>query len=323
MDSFERILRLKKLPINNVMKKSKVCIVAHDAGGAEILASYVARNQLDSLFVLAGPAITVFERRIGKIDIVELEEALSSCDWCLCGTSWQSDLECQTICQARDAHKRVVVFLDHWVNYRERFIRWGIEHLPDEIWVGDSYAQTLASQIFPNMPIKVVENPYFQDIQHKFKHFPQTEASTANGLKILYVCEPIAEHALRKYGDERYWGYTEYDALSYFLENLYIFDQPVEKVIIRPHPSEPPDKYSYVREKFCNLTIDLGGRRTLLEEINQSQVVVGCETMAMVVGLLAQKRVISCIPPGGRTCSLPQIEIEHLGELIKIHALTH
>jgi hypothetical protein len=301
------------------MKKSKVCIISHDAGGAEILASYVARNELDSLFVLAGPAIKVFERRMGKIKITNLEEALMSCDWCLCGTSWQSDLEWQAIRQARDAHKRVVVFLDHWVNYRERFIRQGIEQLPDEIWAGDSYAQTLASQIFPNMPIKVVENPYFQDIQHKFKHFPQTEASTANGLKILYVCEPIAEHALRKYGDERYWGYTEYDALSYFLENLYIFDQPVEKVIIRPHPSEPPDKYKYVQDSFSDLVVvHQGGQKTLIEEISQCSVIVGCETMAMIVGLLAKRRVISCIPSGCKPCSLPHQEIEHLSQLLEM-----
>jgi hypothetical protein len=311
------MLRVKKLSIKNAMQKSKVCIISHDAGGAEILASYVAQNKLDSLFVLAGPAIAVFERRIGKIDIVELEEALPSCDWCLCGTSWQSDLEWQAIRQARDGHKRVVVFIDHWVNYRERFIRQGIEHLPDEIWVGDSYAQTLASQIFLNIPIKVVENPYFQDIQHKLRHFPQTEASTANGIKILYVCEPIAEHALKQYGDERYWGYTEHDAISYFLENLDIFDQPVNKVTIRTHPSESPDKYKYAQDSFGDLVIQ-GGQKTLIEEINQCSVVVGCETMAMIVGILANRRVISCIPPGGKPCSLPHREIEHLSQLLKI-----
>ncbi|MEG5182683.1 hypothetical protein QUB28_02715 [Microcoleus sp. B4-C3] len=305
------------MSIKNAMQKSIVCIISHDAGAAEILASYVAQNKLDSLFVLAGPAIAVFERRIGKIDIVELEEALLSCDWCLCGTSWEADLEWQAIHQARDAHKRVVVFLDHWDNYRDRFIRQGIEHLPDEIWVGDSYAQTLASQIFLNTPLKVVENPYFQNIQHQLKHFPQTEASTANGLKILYVCEPIAEYGLRKYGDERYWGYTEYDALSYFLENLAIFGQPVNKVTIRPHPCESLDKYKYAQDLFGDLVVQ-GGQKTLIEEISQCSVVVGCETMAMIVGILANRRVISCIPPGGKPCSLPHQEIEHLSQLLKI-----
>ncbi|USR89932.1 hypothetical protein NEA10_13840 [Phormidium yuhuli AB48] len=305
-----------------VTKKSKVCVVSHDAGGAEILASYVARNELDSLFVLAGPAIKVFERRMGKIKITNLEEALMSCDWCLCSTSWQSDLEWKAIRQARDAHKHVVVFLDHWVNYRERFIRQGIEHLPDEIWVGDVYAQNMASQIFLDIPIKLVKNTYFKDIQEQLKKHPHKKSAKATEVTVLCVCEPIADHALKTYGDERYWGYTEHDALEYFLENISVLNEEVKKVIIRPHPSEPLGKYSYVREKFCDLTIDLGVRRTLLEEISQSHVVVGCETMAMVIGLLAQKRVISCIPPEGKPCSLPQTEIEYLAELIKIHEPT-
>ncbi|APB34504.1 hypothetical protein GlitD10_2175 [Gloeomargarita lithophora Alchichica-D10] len=288
------------------MKKLNVCIVSHDAGAAEIIASYVAQNKLDSLFVLAGPAIKVFERRIGEIEIVNLESAIAVCDWCLCGTSSQSDLEWQAIRQARDAHKRVVVFLDHWVSYRERFIRQEIEHLPDEIWVGDSYAQTLASQIFLKTPIKAVNNPYFQDIQDKFKHFPQTKISTADELKILYVCEPI---------DELYYGYSEHDAFAYFMENLAIFGRPVSKVTIRPHPSESLDKYQYAQDRFGDLIV-LGGQKTLIEEISQCSVVVGCETMAMIVGLLANRRVISCIPPGGRLCALPHQEIEHLSELL-------
>jgi hypothetical protein len=299
------------------MKKTKVCIVSHDAGAAEILASYISRNDndFDGLFVLAGPAIKVFERRIGKIKIANLEEAIRSCDWCLCGTSWQSDLEWQAIRQARDAGKRTIVFLDHWTNYRERFIRRGISNLPDEIWVGDIDAQRIASHIFVSSPIKFVDNPYFKDCQDKLTLISNPKFARVVETTVLYVCEPIAKHALTKYGDERYWGYTEHDALQYFLENISVLNEPVKKVIIRPHPSEPIDKYSYVRKRFPDL-IELGGSMTLLEEISQSQIVVGCETMAMVIGLLGQRRVISCIPPGGKACSLPQKEIEHISQLI-------
>jgi len=39
--------------------------------------------------------------------------------------------------------------------------------------------------------------------------------------------------------------------------------------------------------------------------------------MAMVVGLLAKKRVLSSIPPGGRPCQLPQLDIENLQQLVR------
>ena len=48
----------------------------------------------------------------------------------------------------------------------------------------------------------------------------------------------------------------------------------------------------------------------------EADVVVGCASMAMVVGLLAKKRVICSIPPGGRMCALPQKGIEHLQVLV-------
>ena len=49
-----------------------------------------------------------------------------------------------------------------------------------------------------------------------------------------------------------------------------------------------------------------------MKEISQADILVGCDSMAMVVGLIAKKRVLSCVPPGGRKCSLPHDGIEHI-----------
>ena len=42
-----------------------VAVVAHDAGGAVILASYIRRKNLNFLPVLAGPATSIFQDRFG------------------------------------------------------------------------------------------------------------------------------------------------------------------------------------------------------------------------------------------------------------------
>jgi hypothetical protein len=90
--------------------------------------------------------------------------------------------------------------------------------------------------------------------------------------------------------------------------------KPIKHIVIRPHPSELPSKYDWALAKF-NLPLRHGGIQTLLQEIIDCDVVVGCESMAMVVGLLAGKRVVSSIPPWGRQCSLPYPEIESLKNL--------
>ncbi len=295
---------------------SKVLIVAYDAGGAEILASYVAQNGINCKLVLEGPAVNVFKRRLGEIEIFSLEEAILDCDWCLCGTGWQSDFEWSAIEQARNADKHVVAFLDHWVNYKERFIRNGIQKLPDEIWVGDEDAQKKASQSFPDVSIKLVPNPYLIDIKKQFSEIESVSKSLSCDVKkILFVCENISDHARTNYGDERYWGYTEFDAINFFFENIKVISKSQVKVVIRPHPSDAAGKYRWVIEAHSNIAV-LSEGRSLIQEITESDLVVGCESMAMVIGLVAEKTVISCIPLNGHSCGLPQKDIMHLRAMI-------
>lgn len=292
-----------------------LCVVAHDAGGAEILSSFIRQQGLECQYVLAGPALKIFQRKLGPIDSQLLPDAIRNSDWVLCGTSWQSDLEWQAIEIARTQGKRSVAFLDHWGNYRERFVRAGETHLPDEIWVGDALAETLAHRLFPELHVRLIENPYFDDLRRELAGISRATERGTHNLKILYVCEPLREHALREYGNERHWGYTEEEALRYFLTNLHVLGTPVDRIVIRPHPSEPSGKYDWASQEF-DLPIVSGGAMTLFEEVAVCDMVVGCESMAMVVGLLADRRVISCIPPGGKPCALPQPEIESMQNLM-------
>jgi hypothetical protein len=289
-------------------------VVAHDAGGAEIISSYTRQQGLDCIYCLEGPARSVFARKIGQVDLLSLGELVAQSDWILCGTSFLSDLEWRALGLAKAGGKHSIAALDHWVNYRQRFFRHGDWHFPDEIWVGDKIGESLARKECPGIKTTLVPNPYFLDIQRELAAIPKPKAP-ANGLRILYVSEPLREDGLALHGDELYWGYTEEDALRYFLSNVHVFGEKVGSIVIRPHPQEEKNKYDWAGQEF-DLPIVLGQDKTLLEQIVASDVVVGCATMAMVVGLLAGKRVISCIPPDGKAAPLPQPEIEEMQNLI-------
>jgi hypothetical protein len=296
-----------------------IAVVAHDAGGAEILASYVAQRRLECVFSVQGPAARVFERRFGAVESVPVEEAVANGEWLLAGTSWQSDVEWRAFELARRAGKRSVAFLDHWGNFRERFARGGEQHLPDEIWVGDEPAHVLARQCFPELPVTLVPNPYFDDLRRDIAARRQPRAADDGSLRVLFVSEPLREHGASQFGNELHWGYTEFDALRYLLAQLPSLGGQVVSVTARPHPSEPAGKYDWVTAEFGAHVVP-GGQRPLLDEIADCEVVAGCESMAMVVGLVAGRRVVCCIPPGGRPCSLPHPEIESLQELARARA---
>jgi len=292
-----------------------VAVVSHDAGGAEILSSYLRREPRPHLLAIEGPARKVFERKFGSIRTIAPELAIQSASWVLCGTSWQSDLEWRSLRLARVMGKRSVTFLDHWVNYRQRFKRGGEQHLPDEIWVADEYAARLASDCFAGLPIRLMGNPYFEDLRAELKTMRGPDPARRAGPVVLYICEPVRAHALFQHGNERYWGYVEEEVLAYLLQNLQAIASDIARIVVRPHPSEPGGKYSWVPEQ-SEVPVEISDQTTLIQDIAAADIVVGIESMAMVVGLLAGKRVLTAIPPGGRSCVLPHDGIESLRNLV-------
>jgi hypothetical protein len=290
-----------------------VAIISHDAGGAEILSSWLKYNCVDYCLCICGPAVNVFKSKKIKGEILTLEQAISLADWILCGSSWMSDLEVRAIILSKKYNKKAVVFLDHWTNYLERFEFNGERHFPDEIWVGDTYAYELTKKMV-QIKSKVIlkENPYFIQIKDTYALINK-EASSSNS--ILYVCESIKKHALMKFGDELYWGYNEDTAIDFFFFSLNANKTNVYEIVLRPHPADELNKYDWVVDKYQNYNIKIGGKVSLIEEIANSSIVIGCSSMAMVIALQLGKKVQCSIPPGRGICNLPFKEIEFIRNL--------
>jgi len=275
-------------------------VVARDAGGAEVISSYVRQHQLPCLFCLEGPARSVFLQKLGPIECMGLNELILQSSSVLCGTSFASALEWQAIALARNAGKRSMVVLDHWKNYRSRFVRNEQWHWPDEFWVTDEIAHGLAKQTLPNLPRVLIKNYYLDEMADAIRNASRPSNRAKSGDRVLYVCEPL-----------------EQEALVYFLENIKALPEETSTLVLRPHPSESVAKYEWVLTKYgANILIDKN--KTLVEQVAECDLVVGCASMAMVVGLLAGKQVMSCIPPGSKTTPLPHLGITRLSDRLSI-----
>lgn len=290
-----------------------IAAVCHDAGGAQIISSWLRRYKGDYCCVAEGPAESIFEQKLGKQRSLGLNEAIESCEWVLCGSSWQSNLERRAIRIARVKKKKTVVFLDHWVCYKERFIENGSSLLPDEIWVADRDALDIATKLFSETKVLQKTNPYFEDIKNELAEIAAKKRKTTDN-QILYVSEPISEQAMIDHKDPSYFGYTEQEALTYFLQNIHVLGEKNPRIIIRPHPAELKNKYDWTIGKSKH-SIAIRNNSNLLEEIINSHLVVGCESMALVIALTAGKRVICSIPDGSGKCGLPHRGIEFLRDL--------
>ena len=294
----------------------KILIVCNDAGGAEVISSWVRKrgSNYSFTYLLEGPAITIFSRKMQGIEIITRERAFqnfSFYDFVLAGTGWASDLEKMAIKLAVDCNIRSAAYLDHWMEYRQRFELQGKLVLPTEIWVGDIYAQHLASEEFPRVTIKLVPNLYMEEIAAEIislnkPHF-HSEA------RILYVSEPTSTVAKKKYGDANYYGYNEFEALENYLEYLGSEKMRELRIRIRSHPSEPPHKYDMIIAKFhSTYEIEESKGTSLIVDCAWADWVVGCQSMVMAIGVLAHKEVYSCIPNKGANLILPYPEIKKI-----------
>lgn len=302
---------------------SNIAVVAHDAGGAEIVSGYIKQNNLQEKcrYSLQGPAIEIFCNKLGAIKNEGISEILSQCNCLFSATSWDSPHEYQAIKMAKVLGIKTIVFLDHWVNYSQRFLRDHKEVLPDEIWVSDEFGLKIAKNTFGEKvrSIQVVENPYISEaillINEASKKIDVN--SIELGDKALFLSEAISEHALKVYGNEHYWGYTQLEALYYLMENIDALGLNIQTLRIRLHPSESPEKFLNVSSQF-QIKIELSAGTSLWEDIAWSNIVLGCNSMAMAASLGSKRRVVCVIPPSGGLCKLPQAEIESLSKIIKL-----
>jgi len=282
----------------------RVLAVCHDAGGAELVSSW-ARGRDDVECVLDGPAVRVFAAKLGVAGGRVLPP-LAGFDLVLCGSSGNADLEQRAVRAARAAGVRCAVWLDHWTGYAERFVLDGERVLPDEVWVADEHAEQLAREQLPGADVRLHGNPFLAEVARAVAACDD-DGGERRG-RVLYACEPTAQAAARVTGDPRGWGYTEHEALERCLAAL-----DGVAVRVRLHPAEAPGKYDAVVAAHADrLPIEISSGGPLAEDCAWADTVIGCDTMAMVVGLAAGRRVLTALPPGARPLSLPFPEIERL-----------
>lgn len=299
----------------------KVLVVACEAGASQMLASMLAQfNWSNVRYILDGPAVMIFEKKLRPIFFETLtEELVQSCDLVLTGTSLVPDLERRAIKMARQLGIKVCSVVDHWVNYRQRFTPVGGGRaeaiFPDEIWVNDEQAVDVAiREGLPEEHLRKVDNYYLASL--KAKTWP-----TQDG-RIVYICEPVFDDVKLLTGNGNAWGYNEFELVSDFFRSLEHLDGVFNKAILRLHPNESQEKYNHLLAQYSgSVSVEVSSVeiRSIEEECSKAQVIVGVESMALVIGLYFGKKIFSCLPANiKKKCQLPHKEIQHIHSVSQI-----
>lgn len=269
----------------------KFLVVLNDAGGAEIVAAYLKATctPLEYVVLAAGPARSICERE----DIVfapvpsirdEFRKTLArySDRTLLTATGWMTTIESDALALAKELGMYTCVYLESWTKYRERFgyPNEGWEaNLPQEIWVGDEDALSLAKRWFPsNVAVRLVLNEYFLRVAKQV-----AERVSGTESEIL-ICTDVGAD------------------MEEILEELLVqcantnIKTPLR---IRLHPADNKNRFDDILKKYrSNLSVTVSENPDIASDLARSCVVVGVETTALAVALACGRKVIVLARPG-------------------------
>jgi len=289
-----------------------VAVVCHDAGAANLIIGWLKKlPEIEIRAHIEGPALAIWQAAFPNLHLYPLDEALDGSLQLISGTGWASVLEHEARAKARELGIPVVAVIDHWVNYRERFVRNGREILPDEIWISDEEARLEANRCFPNIRVREFGNEYLLDQVGEIRALDEQRcASTVEN--VLYALEPIRQEWAA--GDMRP---GEFQALDYFLSRMSVLGlSSTAHIRLRPHPSDAPGKYQeWIADKRKKFSIELAPDEPLAAAVSWADTVVGCESFVLIVALAAGKKTVCTLPPWGHACRLPHAKIMHLSRL--------
>ena len=263
--------------LKNLLINKKILTVSHDIGGANIIKSYLEHHNIKSRFYLKGPALNIFKKKTRS----SLLNNIKNADVVITGTGWKTNIEYDAIKISKKLNKICITFLDHWTNYKKRFIRDGLLVYPSIIVVFDHQSELNIKKIFTRK-IKIfrVKNFYFSNFIKKIKYKKVLRKS------ILYLSSNY-DDALKK-------------NIDLILLNKFIKKINKSKkfknfnIDIKPHPTENFIKYlEYKKNNFQIRKIITN--KSLEQVISKYSIAAGTETSSLFLAKLCKLKTINNI----------------------------
>ena len=282
--------------------KPSILLCSHDAGGANLLLAWALAHPENSYeALLSGPAINIYETsKLNYTQHESIKRLPNSIDKFISSTGWQTDWEKTLIEFCIGNEKDVTVYLDHWVNYRARFINKGKTLVPNCIWVVDEEALNIVKKEMPEViKIEVVGNYYEENI---INNILGNQSVPVDSSSILLCLEPIRDKEVKP---------------MFLWENLLRFLNTEFKncqFVIRPHPSGEPDGTEYLQNGLANSSIVKISQNTLEVDLSCCHTVIGYQSSIFSIAHKLNKNVMSYFPANRMLPLLPHDYINYIPE---------
>jgi hypothetical protein len=265
--------------------KQIIALVANDAGPKNYLSSFLD-CRIDS------KEEYVFE----YFDSMPKEEAWDKIKLVVTGTSFGECIDKEAVRTALEKTIPVVSVIDHWSWYRKRFEveKGGLLLLPNRIIVNDeiAYAEAISDGL-PKEKLITLGNPVLERMCRRSrmwnsnrKKIKEDYEISSNRKLFVFISEEIRNDL---------WldscasiGYDEYQVVKSIVSIL----SRNHQLLIKLHPSEPVNKYSYIADKRVRVIRDIN-----VEGIAAiGDVIIGMNSMLLLELAMFRQDIISFRP---------------------------
>lgn len=260
------------------MKYNLIC--CHDAGGANIIYNYFKNKKVKNIkYLIKGPAKKIFKNKkfikISDINKFNFKKIYT-------GTSFRSNLEKRIIKYGIEKKIEVITFLDHYVNYKNRFKLKHRFFFPNQVWVHDRYSLKIAKQKLKikNLKIYMKNNYYFKTFKLK--------KSNKNFFRIVFISEKILIKNLNmtKLALEKF-----FTTIGRFLKKN---NNKKLEILINIHPNEKIKKYHFPKNNTKNFRIKIS--RNLRLSLRNTDIVVGIRSFALKISEELRIKTFTILP---------------------------
>ncbi len=255
-------------------------MVCKDAGSSFYLSYLCKKNKNKYLYLLTEPALSIFKKELGNFKNYNSIKKLKNVDKIIFGTG-KTNYEKKIMYSFLDK-KQIIVYVDHWLNYKKRFTYKNKILRPSEVWVNDKKTLKLSKKYLTKITKLIPFN--FQKLK---------KINKSNKINFLYLMGSFNKSKL----DSKKIAIikkNEKKALDKFLK-FYEENFQAKKIAlkIRLHPEEKNIKLIYKKvDKFKNLKFS---KSKLIDEINISSHVFGANSNSMLIAEKLKKKLIICL----------------------------
>lgn len=300
------MFKKKCLDLNFFLQQNQIGFVIKDAGSANQIIHFIKNLKINNYKIYAlSPARDMWINKNRTQNLVEnYQELIDSCDVVLIGTGFPGE-EIKILKELNRKKKYTIALIDHWTNYKLRFLYNKNYEFPQTIWVTDKYALKIAKNEFDdNIPICLIPNFYLNDSLKLISKVKQKQGN------FLYLSEPLNERWSKS-------GSCNKDAINFCLEKINNGKFGIiKKFLLRPHPSQSITDFSWLLNKEFSFKIIIDNKNELYKDIGNAEFIAGCETYALVISKEANKKTFFALPTWAPTSRLPFKEIKYIRDVI-------